>query len=66
MDSDASEIVGLITATPLCDECLTRKTGLQARRVRDVLNTLTRSIKLTTKPGRCAVCLKQTVVHRLG
>jgi len=66
MDSDASEIAGLITATPMCDDCLAHKTGLLPRRVRQVMNRLARTVKITMSSGRCAGCLKQTVVHRLG
>ena len=66
MDSDASEIFGLITDTSLCNDSLAHKTGLVDRSVQSVLNQLARKIKLTTEAGRCAACLRQTVVHRLG
>jgi hypothetical protein len=65
MDYDASEITGLISAVSLCDDCLAHKTGLLVRRVQGVLNQIARSADLATNAGRCAGCLKQTVVHRL-
>jgi hypothetical protein len=60
------EIVALITVVAICDDCLARKTGLPPRRVADVLNEIASTLKLTTTPGRCASCLKQTIVHRVG
>jgi hypothetical protein len=66
MDYDAVEITTLISTVSVCNDCLAYKTGILARRVQTVLNQIARSVKLTTIPGRCARCLKQTVVYRLG
>ena len=63
---DSIEITALISAASTCNDCLAYKTGLMARRVQTVLNQIARTVKLTTTPGRCSRCLKQTVVHRLG
>ena len=66
MDFDAAEITALISTATLCADCLAQKIGVDVRRVREVLNQVAESVTITTRPGRCDSCLKQTVVHRLG
>ena len=65
MDSDAAEIVALISAASVCDDCLAQKTALPPRSVSHVLNHLAVAFRLTTQAGLCDSCLKQTIVHRL-
>ena len=66
MDFDTAEITALISAASICNNCLSYKTGLAVRRMRDAVKQITRTLKIQTMQGRCARCLKQAVVHRLG
>ena len=63
---DPIEITALLSATSICDDCLAYKTGLAVRRIRDAVKHVTKSLKIQTMQGRCARCLKQAVVHRIG
>ena len=64
--SDATLIETIIGNAALCADCLVRKAGIQARRLNDVLPPLIAMLRVASALGGCAVCSKQTVVHRLG
>jgi hypothetical protein len=50
----------------LCGDCLARKTGVPRWKMGDVVIHLRTTGKVSSNVARCASCLKQTVVHRLG
>jgi hypothetical protein len=61
-DVDAPLLTSFITGESLCAECIAHKTGLAVTRVDEIAIGLHTNAKV----ARCAGCLKQTVVHRLG
>jgi hypothetical protein len=65
LDPDAMAVAALITNVSLCDECVSKRIGLPARRVPGVVNQIAETLVVTTRMGRCDDCLRQTVVHRL-
>ena len=63
---DASLMATLISGAALCDDCLSRKTGVLQFRVNDVLHSIGRTMKLRSWVGRCGGCLGVTTVHRIA
>jgi hypothetical protein len=59
-------VAALIPNVSLCDECVAKRLGLSARRIRRVVNQIAEMLIVTTQAGRCDACLRQTTVHRLG
>jgi hypothetical protein len=62
-DADTPLIIDAIGRTPMCVECLTRKTGVAAARITDALDRVGRSIVVTASMARCEACLRLTRVY---
>jgi hypothetical protein len=62
---DATLVEAIIGHASLCAGCLERQTGLQARRLHDVLPHLIGSLRVASALGTCGDCRKPAIVHRL-
>jgi hypothetical protein len=65
-DIDVPAFLSLITDAAMCGDCLSLKSGAPRASVDDGVRRMARTVKITTKLGRCAACLARTVVHQLG
>src|SRR6266542_3585041 len=62
---DAAVVLTMILASPLCLDCITRKSGVPAQRVEAILTTITGTLTLVARSGRCDACLETTRTFRL-
>ena len=64
-DVDASFIADIIGKSPMCLDCLARKTGIPPGRLTDSLERIGTFIAVTTQATRCGACLAVTRVYGL-
>jgi hypothetical protein len=65
MPDRAAIITALILDRPLCEECLTSKSGLTPSRIEETLTVVRAALKLTEGHGRCRACGARTTVLSL-
>ena len=63
---DATLIEDSIGTAALCADCIAFRVGIPRTEVDAAITSYGHSIVVTNVVGRCAACLKESAVHRLG
>jgi hypothetical protein len=63
---DVSQIAKILTASPVCAECIAHKTQLGVTQVDEALIRIRTNVAVSSTVAPCDRCLTQTVVHRIG
>ena len=65
--SDAALLATVLSTTPLCSDCIAKKTGVPGDRLDTVVGGIGSTLKLERGPGQCRACLeKKTTTYRLA
>ena len=65
-DLDAASIVEIIGRTPMCLDCLSKKTGIPADRATEALEGIRSYLHVKTEERGCEGCLQVTTVYGLA
>jgi hypothetical protein len=66
IDLDAPHVAQLIAQSPLCLDCLVKKTGLSLPQTQQAIERIQDLLVVTVARGDCEGCLLVTTTHRLG
>jgi len=62
-DDDAASVLGIITRVALCQECISRKSGVPVSRVDALVTTLSGTFVLSVETRRCTSCLRAKTTY---
>ena len=65
-DADIPEITSVLHGAPLCTTCIGRKIGVSRKDVDSGIEDIRRTLYVIANVARCDMCLRTTLVHRLG
>jgi hypothetical protein len=63
---ESPSIVEIMATSPMCVDCLAKKTDIPPARIRDTFQRIRDFMAIVAETGRCGACLEVTTIYRLG